>query len=274
MPGSSITCLHLNHLNIVVEGFEASVERFGELLGARFVADIPQDEWHAGLITVGNVLFELFSPREFLVAARYGPHYVGVEYQVPDVDAARRVVQDNGIRIVRDIGIAFHTHPADTFGVAFELFHKNFHAQENPTWFEPFRPIEYWRDEHPLGCTGLKRYSVAVADIDAAVAFFQDFFGATVQYEAGRPAANARAVGLTLAESTVEILTPIGPGAVQQHLGRYGDGMRSTVFAVQDLDRARRYFTERGIAPLPGDADDAFALGADDARGVIFEFSE
>jgi hypothetical protein len=264
----------MNHFNVVVEDFDASVARFGELLGARFNADIPRPEWHAGLINVARVLFELVSPNEFLTNARYGPHYVGLEYQIPDVADAREVVKERGIRIVRDIGAAFHTHPADTFGIGFEFFDRSFHAQENPTWLEPFKPLEYWRDEHPLGCIGLKRYSVAVNDLSAATNFFRDFVGASPLYESERRPAAATAVGVALADGVVEILTPAGSGPVQRHLGRYGDGIRSVVFQVQDLAKARQYFADRGVTVHAGDADDAFGIAPEDARGVLFEFSE
>jgi hypothetical protein len=249
------------------------VARFGELLGARFNADIPQPEWHAGLVNVGGVLFEVFSPAQFLLNARYGPHFVGIEYQVPDVAAARRVVQERGIRIVRDIGAAFHTHPADTYGIGLELFHKSFHAQENPTWFEPFRPEQYWRDEDSLGCIGLKRYSVVVADLTGAAAFFGELLGAEVCYEVVRHDA-VRVLGMELGDSLVDLMAPFGPGPVRDHLARYGDGIRSTVFRVCDLERAQRHFAALGVAVHPGDADDAIAIAPEDACGVLFEFAE
>jgi catechol 2,3-dioxygenase-like lactoylglutathione lyase family enzyme len=270
----AIECLHMNHLNVVVQDFEASVERLAELFGARFVVDIPQPEWHAGLVTFGGIIFELFAPHEFLLNARYGPHYLGIEYQVADVEEVRQAVQAKGIRIARDLGIAFHTHPLDTFGVGLEFLGHSFHAQENPSWIEQLKPMEYWRDEHPLGCVGLRRYSVAVSDIDAATAFFRDFVGGTVTYEAHRQAAGARAVGLAVADSVIELIAPIGDGPLRRHLNRYGDGIRSAVLAVRDLDTARRYFAERGVALHPGDAVDALAIAADDARGVLFEISE
>ncbi len=274
MPDAPINCVHMNHFNVVVEDFDTSVARFGELLGARFNADIPRPEWHAGLINVAGVLFEVFSPNEFLLNARYGPHYVGLEYQIPDVAAARQAVLERGIRIVRDIGAAFHTHPADTFGIGFEFFDRSFHAQENPTWLEPFLPAEYWRDEHPLGCIGLKRYSVVVADLTAAGAFFQDFLGADPLYDAERRPAAATGTGMALSDGVVEVLTPTGPGEAERHLGRYGDGIRSVVFEVIDLEKAQRYFADRGVAVHTGDADDTLAIAPEDARGVLFEFSE
>jgi len=271
----SITCLHMNHINAVVEGFEDSVGHFRDLYRAQLILDMPGHEWHACLITIGTVIFELFIPNEYLLNARFGPHYVGLEYQVPDTGDARKAVQARGTRIVRDIGTAFHTHPADCHGVAIEMYHGNFHDDGVPRGFlEPIKPVDYWRDEHPLGCTGLKRYSVVVSDLDAATKFFEDFMNATILYESTRPAVGARAVGLALADTVAELLTPIKDGVIQRHLARYGDGVRSTVFAVRDLQQAQSYFTDRGITLQPGDAPDTLAIGPEDNRGLLFEFSE
>ena len=270
----SIRCLHMNHLNVVLEDFDASVEHLRERFGAQFVFDLPRPEWHAGLVVIGGVLFELFVPHEYLLNARYGPHFVGVEYQVANVDAVRDTVLGRGIRIVRDIGIALHTHPVDCFGVALEFNHGNFHADPNPTWIEPMHPAMYWRDEHPLGLTGLERYSVAVSDLDAAVAFFHDLLGATPSYEADRPAVAGRAVGLALADSTVEIMAPVGDGPLRTHVDRYGDGVRSTVFSVRSLDQARQYCAERGIRLHEGDATGSLAIAPEDNLSVRFELTE
>jgi hypothetical protein len=48
--------------------------------------------------------------------------------------------------------------------------------------------------------------------------------------------------------------------------------VRSTVFAVRDLEQARRYFAERRLPLAPGAAPDTFALPAEANRGAIFEF--
>lgn len=274
MP-ESITFLHLNHINAMVEGFEHSVAHFCELYGGQFLLDMPQKEWHACLLTIGPVIFELFMPDEYLLNARLGPHYVGLEYQVSDTAGARNAVQARGMRIIRDIGSAFHTYPADSLGVSFEFYDRNFHEEGPPNgYLEPIKPIEYWRDEHPLGCTGLKRYSVAVSDMDAATDFFRGFMNATILYEAPRPAAGARAIGLNLGDTVAELLTPIEDGTVERYLARYGDGIRSTVFAVRDLQQAKSYFSDRGITLQPGDAPDTLAIRPEDNRGLLFEFSE
>jgi catechol 2,3-dioxygenase-like lactoylglutathione lyase family enzyme len=274
MP-KTLDCQHMNHINAMVEDFEKSVDHLRELYGAQFNLDLPGDHWHACLITIGGVMFEVFAPSEYLLNARLGPHYVGIEYQVPDADEARTEVQARGMRVIRELGVAIHVHPAEAFGVAWEFFGRSFHDDPPPVaYVEPLKPSDYWRDEHPLGCTGLKRYSVAVSDLESATEFFEDFLGATVIYEQARPAVAARAVGLTLADIVAELISPIGAGPVERYLARYGDGIRSTVFAVRDLDQATRYFAERGVVLHPGDAPDSVAIAPEDNVGLLFEFSE
>jgi catechol 2,3-dioxygenase-like lactoylglutathione lyase family enzyme len=178
------------------------------------------------------------------------------------------------MRVIRELGVAVHVHPAEAFGVAWEFFGGNFHDDPPPVqYLEPLKPPEYWR-AHPLGYTGLKRITVAVSNLEAATTFFEDVLGGAMIYETARPAVAARAVGFTLADTVAEVISPVGPGAIERYLARYGDGIRSTVFAVRDLDRARRYFAERGVIVHPGDAPDALAIAPEDNLGLLFEFSE
>lgn len=274
MP-KTLELLHMNHINAVVEDFDASIGLLSDLYGAQFNLDLPGAHWHACLVTLGGVMFELFSPHEYLLNARFGPHYVGVEYQVRSVDEARDEAKARGVRVIRELGSAFHVHPAETFGVAWEFFDRSFHDLDDPPvpYVEPLKPPAYWRNDHPIGYLGLKRYGVAVSDLKLALEFFQDFLGAQVQYEQDRPDVAARAVGLMLGDTVAELLTPLGSGAIERFLARYGDGIRSTVFAVDDLERTRRYFDERGVPLQPGDAPDAFAVAPDHSLGLLFEFS-
>jgi catechol 2,3-dioxygenase-like lactoylglutathione lyase family enzyme len=270
----TLDCLHMNHINAMVEDYERGVGHLCDLYGAQFNLDLPGDHWHACLITIGGVMFEVFAPSQYLLHARFGPHYVGIEYQVPDANEARDEVLARGMRVIRELGVAIHVHPAEAFGVAWEFFGRSFH--EDPPivqYVEPLKPPSYWR-EHPLGYTGLKRYSVAVSDLESATEFFQDFLGATPIYQEARPAVAARAAGFTLADTVAELISPIGPGPIERYLARYGDGIRSTVFAVSDLDEARRYFAERGVTLHPGDAPDTLAIAPEDNLGLLFEFSE
>jgi hypothetical protein len=271
---TSIRCTRVNHMNLVLQDFDASVAHFRELYGADFLMDLPQRELHACLIEIGRVIFELFVPHEFLTSVRYGPHYVGLEYQA-DVDVVREAVAERGIRIVRDIGVALHTHPADCFGLSFEFYGGYFHDNDWPLLGgNKMKSADYWRDEHPLGLTGLKGYSVAVHDIEAASAFFQSFVSAVPIYEEARPAVAARAIGLQVSDEVVELITATGDGPLQRHLYRYGDGIRSTNFGCRDIEQLRRYFAERGVELVPGDAPGALSVPAEANLGAIFQFSE
>jgi hypothetical protein len=218
----------------------------------------------------------------YLLNARYGPHYVGVEYQA-DMDVVCQAVAERKMRIVRESrqerdlagnpSYALHTHPADGFGVSYEFYHDDFHQWNWPMLGGKFKPAEFWLS-HPLGLTGQKGYTHAVKDIASASAFLQDFLGGNPIYEAERPGIGARAVGLKVADIVVELLTPTDDGELAHHLYRYGDGIRSTVFKVDNIDRARRHLADSGLATIPGHAPGSIAVPAEANLGVLFEFAE
>ena len=94
----TIRPVRVNHLNVVLEDFDESIARWDDVYGAEFLSDIPQQEWHAALIGIGRCIFELFVPSSFLLNARYGPHFLGIEYQA-DMTVVREVLKalaDNG----------------------------------------------------------------------------------------------------------------------------------------------------------------------------------
>jgi catechol 2,3-dioxygenase-like lactoylglutathione lyase family enzyme len=271
----SVECLAFNHINLVLEDFDLAVAHFERVYGAQFVMDLPQPEWHAALLHFGRVLAEIFVSDQYLLQARYGPHFVGLEYQVADLAAAKRAVEARGIRIVRDIGAAFHTHPADCFGVAFEFFEGNFYTDKTINWLEPLKPATYWRDENPLAYVGLDHYSIAVRDLPAASDFLQGLLGAVPSpANASLSGANATVQRLTLADTTVELVSPSGAGSIEDHLNRYGDGIRSMTLKVVSLARAREHLDSVGIQALEDDDRATLIVPAAQNCGLLFELSE
>jgi hypothetical protein len=268
---TTIRPIRLNHMNLVLEDYEASVAHMRDLYGAELMVEFPQKEWQACLVDLGRGIFELFVPYDFLFCARYGPHHVGVEYQA-NMDTVRAAIAERGIRIIRDIGVALHTHPADCFGVAFEFYDGSFHEREWDLLGGKMKPADYWSDVHPLGITGLKGYSLAVRDGDGAARFLERFIGAAPLYEADRPGIAARARVYRVADAEIELLTAQGPGALANHLLRYGDGIYSTQYSVRDLDQVAAYFAVKGASASPGSSTDSLAISATANRGVIFEF--
>lgn len=175
------------------------------------------------------------------------------------------------IEIGRDIGVALHTHPADCLGVAFEFY--DGHVHDNAALLgRPMKDARFWREEHPLGLTGLHGYRIAVRDADAAREFLQRFLSAEPVHDIARPAMAARCIGLRIADSMVELLTPTGHGPLQDHLLRFGAGMHSTVFEVRSIARARQHFAARGTSLIAGVDPTGFAIPAQANGGVLFEF--
>ena len=268
-----IHCVEMQHVNLAARDFDASLEHFQRVWGAQFVHDIPANEWHAVLLYLGGVLFEMFVPHQFLLNGRYGPHWVGLEYQVTDLAATRAVLAERDIELIRDIGIAIHTDPQPCFGVAFEFYDHSF-FNEPFDWREALKSARYWEHEHPLGLMGLKRYSVAVSDLNAALDFYQEMFGIEVLYEDDSASQSVRKTGVQLANTVVELLTPTGDGPIARHLQRYGDGLRSVVFQVRSLDQAIHHFAGHDITLVLGDSEGALAIPAEHNRGVIMEVTE
>jgi 4-hydroxyphenylpyruvate dioxygenase-like putative hemolysin len=270
--GDPIRARRVEHLNIVHDDYDATVEHYQQHFGGVVVFDRMQPTWHACLMVVGGVLFEVFVPNEFFLHTRYGPHYLGVEYHVDDIAPVRETLKARGIRIARDLDVAVHTHPADMHGVSLEFFDDSFHTNAD-LLDRPMPPAEYWRDEHPLGCTGLLGYTVAVADLASALPDFQAVLEHDVRYEVRRDAIAATGVGLDVGGAVLELVAPDGDGALEQHLRAHGEGIRSTVFGVRDVERARAYLGARGVDLVAGTAPDALAIPAVQNRGVIFEFA-
>ena len=279
---TTITPKRLNHMNLVLENYEQAKAHMQAKFDAEIVAEVPKAEYSALLFATGSVLFEAFVPSVWLLSARYGPHFVGVEYQA-DMDTVVQAVAERKMRIIRESryekdlagnpGYALHTHPADGFGVSYEFYHDDFHTWNWPGLNGRIRPVEDWTG-HPLGHRGQWGYTHAVADIDAASAFLQGFLSATPVYEEDRPAIGVRAVGLRIADVTVELQTPTGDGELARHLYRYGDGIRSTVFRVQNVDATRCHLEGLGLPTVAGSLPGSIAISAEANLGVIFEFAE
>lgn len=271
--GGGLLCpVRVSHINILVEDFDAAVDHFRRVFDAEFILDLPGEQFHAGLVAFGGVIFELFSPAVYLLNARYGHHYIGLEYQA-DAERVREVMKARNIRIVRDVDIAVHTHPTDTCGVAFEFYKGSFHDQEWPMIGGYMKSASFWRDEHPLGIEGLYGYSIAVADIEPARRFLREVMGAKEMAEGRDAALNARVIKAIVADTVVELMTPEGAGGLQDHLNRFGDGMRSTILGIADPAAAKRHLSDAGLRIVPGSDPDRFAVAEEDNLGILFEFT-
>jgi catechol 2,3-dioxygenase-like lactoylglutathione lyase family enzyme len=271
----------VNHVNALTDGYSDTITHFRDRLGFQLNMEIPDrgDGTEACLLTLGGVMFEFFCPKERSdrgqgkLLDRFGDQYLGVEYQVPDVAAAREVCVEHDVRIINDNVHVFFTYPGSCLGISFEIWTGDWHAPQGD-YFNDVLPGEYWRDEHPLGVLGLARISVAVEDLDAALDRFQTVTGAPLIGKVDRAHAGAVGVQVQAGDAVVELLAPTGDGPVADYLARYGERIRSTVFRVADLAKVERHLAGQGITLVPGDANDARAIPTDQNKNLLFEFTE
>jgi hypothetical protein len=280
----------VSHLNLLADGYQRTMDRLIELFGVQINLQIPAapgDDTDAFLFTLGDVITEAFCPRQRAergqgrLLAMYGEHYLGVEFETADVAEARRTCERLGVRIIRDDGHVFFTHPGATCGLAWELFEGNFHRVPGggyegdegiaPHW-TPLKSPAWWRDEHPLGVVGLSRVTVAVRDVDAAVEQFRSVVASEI---VGRPdRSGAKAVQLLAGDAVFELLAPTEQGPLSAFLERYGERMRSTVYRVADLGRVESHLVAKGVTPEPGDGPETLAVPRAEIMNLGFEFTE
>lgn len=270
---TTVTPGRLSHMNAVIDNLDACVKHFTEKFDGNFMLDLPGPNWNACLIEVGGVIIEFFAPFNFMLNSRNGPHWLGVEYEAP-MKEGRAAVAANNVRIFRDLEVAFHTDPMDGFGVDYELFEGTFFGPDANHVTSHTRDPAYWRDQHPAGFTGPWGYTQAVASLEPAGALLENLFGSKRVYEADRPAMAAKAWGYEVADHTVELLAPTGPGALMDELMRSGEGIRSTVFAVADAAKARAHFAGLGFPIIEGTLPGSFAIAPEANFGLLFEFAE
>ena len=268
----SVRCRKTSHTNIVIASLAQSVGHLEAVFGGSFMLDLPGENWHACLVEVGGLIVELFEPKHFMLHGRIGPHYLGLEYEV-DMEEARAAIADHGIRIMRDIGQAVHTDPADGFGVDYEFFGGSFYGPDAPHVKAKTKSPEHWA-AHPVGYTGLIGYTHAVTDIEAAAGFLRGFLRAKPAYEAQRSSLGARAIGLEIAGAVCELVSPTGDGALLRDMMRTGQGIRSTVYGVKDVTRTRAYFENKGLRVIDGTAPGSIAVDPRDNLGILFEFAQ
>lgn len=266
--------VHPNHINAIVDGYEPTIEHFRDRVGLTLDHTIPDsgDGTEACLMTLGGVMFEFFAPKEKgergqgRLLARYGDHYIGIEYHVPDVVSAREFAVEHEIRIINDLGPAFFTYPGNSFGIAFEIYDGDFKHLAQPEG--------YWETQHPLGLTGLARLTVAVESAEAAAARLNELAYVSEIGPVSRPRAAARGVQVQVGTAVWELLEPTGDGTLAEYLGRYGQRIRSTVFKAANLAQVEKHLTAQGFDLIGGDADDALAINPAQNKNLLFEFTE
>jgi methylmalonyl-CoA/ethylmalonyl-CoA epimerase len=114
----------------------------------------------------------------------------------------------------------------------------------------------------------LNHVAIVVPDLDAAAAFYRDMLGAEVSPGRDLPEHGVRVAFVTLPNSKVELMTPLGDASpVRPFLDRNpGGGMHHLCYEVEDILSARDRLRASGLRVL--------FLHPKDGFGTLIELEE
>ncbi len=122
---------------------------------------------------------------------------------------------------------------------------------------------------HPNGATGVAAVSLAVHDLERAVALYQRQLGLTLERQADVPSLGARRASFRLGTFSIELLTPLGVGPVQETLEAVGEGLFEVALSGSTSEQARQALAQAGLsAGQPQDGSAGVLLPVSAALGA------
>ena len=124
---------------------------------------------------------------------------------------------------------------------------------------------------------------MAVADLDAAIAFYRDAFGMHVAHEETNEEQGVREAMIAVGDtgSCIQLLAPLGPeSTIAKFLDRNGPGIQQVAYRVADVDQVSAILRERGLRllydePRRGTSESRINfVHPKDAGGVLVELVE
>ena len=136
-----------------------------------------------------------------------------------------------------------------------------------------------------IGLLRIDHVGVAVADLDAAIEFYERVFGMRCVHTETNTEQGVReamlSVGPTPAGGCVQLLAPLSPeSTIAKFLDRNGPGVQQVAYTVADIEVASAKLRERGMrllydAPRRGTANSRINfVHPKDAGGVLVELVE
>jgi methylmalonyl-CoA/ethylmalonyl-CoA epimerase len=111
---------------------------------------------------------------------------------------------------------------------------------------------------NPPALTEIDHVAIAVHDLDAAVAWYEDNFGAVVAHREVVVSDGVEEALLKVADSYIQLLTPTSPTSpVARYLERSGEGIHHVGYRVKDCSAALETLKAHGArvideSPRPG----------------------
>jgi methylmalonyl-CoA/ethylmalonyl-CoA epimerase len=108
-------------------------------------------------------------------------------------------------------------------------------------------------DVSPHLFTAIDHVGIAVADLDAAKAFYRDTFGMETVHEESNEAMGVREAMVQVgdSDSCLQLLAPLDESsAIAKFLERHGPGLQQLAYRVTDLEAVSAILRERGVRLL------------------------
>lgn len=123
----------------------------------------------------------------------------------------------------------------------------------------------------------LHHVGTVVRDLDKAVAFYQEIFGARLIKKEFLPIEQELSAFMLVGDTIVELMQPTDPNLpLGKFLEAHGEGIFSIGLRVSDFQQAKGHFRSKGLRVIGEQAEPfpyAF-LHPKDTLGVMVEFSE
>ncbi len=135
----------------------------------------------------------------------------------------------------------------------------------------------------PALFTAIDHVGVAVADLDAAIAFYRETYGMELAHEEVNEEQGVREAMMAVGSSGahVQLLAPLTPeSTIARFLDRSGPGIQQVAYRVEDVEAVAATLRERGLrllydAPRRGTAGSRVNfIHPKDAGGVLVELVE
>jgi methylmalonyl-CoA/ethylmalonyl-CoA epimerase len=131
--------------------------------------------------------------------------------------------------------------------------------------------------------TAIDHVGIAVADLDQAIAFYQDVFGMRLTHQESNAEQGVREAMMAVGDSGshVQLLAPLTPeSTIAKFLDRSGPGVQQVAYRVDDIDAVSSTLRQRGLRLLYDEPKRGTAgsrvnfIHPKDAGGVLVELVE
>ena len=128
--------------------------------------------------------------------------------------------------------------------------------------------------------TAIDHVGVAVADLDAAIAFYRDTYGMSLAHEEVNEEQGVREAMMAVGDSgsCIQLLAPLSPeSTIAKFLDRSGPGIQQMAYRVTDVEQVSTILRERGLRllydePRRGTSDSRINfVHPKDAGGILLE---